>query len=750
MYTLVAVLLASSTLAPRPPATDAARQEADRRAGELLGRMTLAEKIGQLVQVNTSNGRVPDDLKERLRQGRIGSMLNEVSPAASREIQRIAVEESRLGIPLLMGRDVIHGYRTIFPIPLGQAATWDPELVAAAAAVAAREAAGAGFHWTFAPMMDIARDPRWGRIAEGFGEDPYLTSVLAAAMVRGFQGDRLSDPDRIAACAKHYAGYGAAEGGRDYDTANIPEGLLRDVYLPPFRSAVDAGVATVMTSFNEINGVPSSGSEFLLRRVLREEWGFRGFVVSDWNSMSEMIEHGFAADLADVAVKSLTAGVDMEMQSAAYSGELEALVRAGKVSERLVDEAARSVLRIKFEVGLFDTRRPFAAKVPGPPGPEARALAKTAAVRSVVLLKNEGHVLPLLRGRSTVAVIGPLADDPYEVLGTWNRDGQVDDTVTPLAAIRSLQGAERVRHAPGLPQARSRDTAGFAAAAEAARQSDVALLFVGEEAILSGEAHSRAHLDLPGAQEELVNAVAATGKPLVLVVLAGRPLTIPDVFAKASAVLYAWHPGTMTGAALADLVFGLESPSGKLPVTFPKAEGQIPVYYAHKNTGRPPTGRKLTLIDDIPPRARQSSLGDASRYLDVGYEPLYPFGYGLSYTEFRYANLSLTPARVGRGDTLHVRVDVTNAGPRGGEETVQLYVRDLVASLTRPVKELKAFQRVRLAAGETKAVELDVPVSSLGFHGRDMRYVVEPGAFKLWVGGDSHSGLEGGFEVVEP
>jgi beta-glucosidase len=728
----------------------AAERDVERRVNELLARMTLAEKVGQLVQINASGGQVPDALKERLRQGRLGSMLNEIVPAASLEIQRIAVEESRLGIPLLMGRDVIHGYRTIFPIPLAQAAAWNPQLVTDCAAVAAEEAAAAGFQWTFAPMMDIARDPRWGRIAEGFGEDTHLATVLAAAMVRGFQGDDYGAPNRIAACAKHYAGYGAAEGGRDYDTAWIPEGLLRDVYLPPFKAAVDAGAATVMTSFNEINGVPSSGSGFLLRQVLRDEWGFKGFVVSDWNSMSEMINHGFAKDLPDVAVKSIAAGVDMEMQSSAYADHLEALVKIGAVPQTLVDEAVRSVLRVKFKAGLFDTRRPFAAKVPGPPSARALELAKTAAVESVVLLKNEGGALPLARGVASVAVIGPLADDPYEVLGTWNRDGQITDTVTPLAAVRSLLGAKgQVRYAAGLPHSRSRDTAGFGAAVEAARQSDVALVFVGEEAILSGEAHSRAHLDLPGAQKELVNEVAAAGKPVVLVVFAGRPLTIPDVFAKARAVLYAWHPGTMAGPALADLLFGVASPSAKLPVTFPKTEGQIPVYYAHKNTGRPPTGRTLTLIDDIPPRARQSSLGDASRYLDIGYEPLYPFGYGLSYTSFRYANLRLASGRMKRDGTLRVEVDLTNTGDREGIEIAQLYVRDLVASLTRPVKELKAFQRVTLAARETKTLAFDLEAASLGFHGPDNRYVVEPGAFRVWVGGDSASGLESGFEVVE-
>ncbi|MFI4945622.1 MAG: glycoside hydrolase family 3 N-terminal domain-containing protein [Burkholderiales bacterium] len=727
----------------------AAERDVERRANELVAKMTLPEKIGQLVQINDYDGAIPESLKQRLREGRVGSMLNEIVPAASQEIQRIAVEESRLGIPLLMGRDVIHGYRTIFPIPLGQAAAWEPQLVTDAASVAAEEAAAAGFQWTFAPMMDVARDPRWGRIAEGFGEDPHLASVLAAAMVRGFQGEDPSAPNRIAACAKHFAGYGAAEGGRDYDSAWIPEGLLRDVYLPPFKAAVDAGALTVMTSFNEINGVPSTGSEFLLRRVLRGEWGFKGLVVSDWESTAEMIAHGYSRDLKHAAEQSIAAGVDLEMQSTAYADHLEALVTSGAVPVRLVDEAVRNVLRVKLQVGLFDTRRPFAAALPAAPSPRARELAKSAALKSVVLLKNEGALLPLAKAAS-VAVIGPLADDPYEVLGTWNRDGQIADTVTPLAAIRTLLAdAARVRYAQGLPHSRSRDVAGLPAAVEAARQSDVALVFVGEEAILSGEAHSRAHLDLPGAQKQLVDEVAATGKPVVLVVLAGRPLTIPDVFDKARAVLYAWHPGTMTGPALADLLFGVESPSGKLPVTFPKTEGQIPVYYAHKNTGRPPTARKLTLLDDIPLRARQSSLGDAARYLDIGYEPLYPFGYGLSYTSFRYANLRLASARAKRSETLRVLVDLTNTGSRAADEVAQLYVRDLVGSLTRPVKELKGFRRVRLAAGETQTVAFDVPVETLGFHDLSMRYVVEPGAFRLWVGGDSQSGLEAGFEVLE-
>jgi beta-glucosidase len=716
----------------------------------LLTKMTLPEKIGQMVQINAFGGKIPDELKQRLRDGRIGSMLNEVNTKTSLEIQRIAVEESRLGIPLIMARDVIHGFRTIFPIPLGQAATWDAELVRNCARLAAEEATSAGFHWTFAPMMDIARDPRWGRIAEGFGEDPYLASVMAAAMVHGFQGDNLSAPNTIAACAKHFAGYGAAEGGRDYDTANIPQGLLRDEYLPPFKSAVQAGVATIMTSFNEINGVPSSGNPFILRQILRDEWGFQGFVVSDWASMAEMIEHGFCSDLKDVAYKSITAGVDMEMQSSAYAEHLEELVKTGRVPQELVDDAVKRILRIKFKLGLFEEPSPYSARQSTKPSEAALKLAKTAALKSMVLLKNEDGILPLSDQVKSIAVIGPMADDPYEVLGTWNRDGKIEDTVTPLTAIKNLLGdGTEVNFAAGLAYSRNRDKNGFAKAVEQAKKSDVVLIFAGEESILSGEGHCRAYLDLPGAQNELITEIAETKKPIILVILAGRPLTIGDISKKAKAVLYAWHPGTTCGPALTDLIFGRESPSGKLPVTFPKAVGQIPVYYAHKNTGRPPHTRKLMMIDEIPIRAYQSAPGDAARYLDIGYLPLYPFGYGLSYTKFEYANLRLSSQRIEKGEHIKVSVELTNAGQVEAEEVVQLYVRDLVASLTRPVRQLKGFQRVRLTPKETKTVTFDLSGGALGFHNSDMKYVVEPGRFRLWVGGDSQSGLMEEFEVVE-
>lgn len=722
----------------------------EQRLEELLGKMTLTEKIGQMVQINYFGGEVSDDIKQRLKRGGIGSMLNAVDPEASMEIQRIAIEESRLGIPLIMGRDVIHGFRTIFPIPLGQAAAWEPELVRACARIAAEEAASAGFQWTFAPMMDIARDPRWGRIAEGFGEDPYLASAMAAAMVRGFQGDDLSAPDTIAACAKHYVGYGAGEGGRDYDTANIPEGLLRDVYLPPFNAAVQAGVATIMTSFNEINGVPASGNALILRQILRKEWGFKGFVVSDWQSMSEMIVHGFCEDLNDVARKSIIAGVDMEMQSTAYVEHLEELVKKGVVSQELVDNAVRNILRIKFQLGLFEKPFPYSAKRASRPGRKALELAKTAALKSVVLLKNKDRLLPLSRDVKSVAVLGPMANDNYEVLGTWNRDGQTEDTVTPYTAIKTLLAdSAEVNYIAGLPYTRSRDKSGFADAVTQAQKSDVVLIFAGEEAILSGEGHSRAYLDLPGAQNELITTIAQTGKPVVLIVMAGRPLTIGEISEKAQAVLYAWHPGTMYGPALADIIFGIESPSGKLPITFPKAEGQIPVYYAHKNTGRPPHTRNLMMIDDIPVRAQQNTPGDAARYLDIGYLPLYPFGYGLSYTEFQYANLQLSSQQVKLGETIKVSVDLTNAGDMEAEEIVQLYVRDLVAGLTRPVKELKGFQKIRLKPNETKTIVFDLSSNALGFHNSDMKYTVEPGKFHLWIGGSSQSGLMSEFNLVE-
>lgn len=711
------------------------------RIDALLSRMTLAEKIGQMSQVSGP----AQEHEELIRQGGVGSLLNVVDVETGNRYQRLALEESRLGIPLLLGRDVIHGFRTIFPIPLGQAAAWNPGAVEAAAEIAAWEASSVGVNWTFAPMVDVARDPRWGRIAEGGGEDPYLTAQLGRAMVRGFQGQDLSEPGRIAACAKHYVGYGAAEGGRDYNTTLIPEGTLRDVYLPPFQACVQAGVATLMSAFNEINGVPATGNELTLRQILKREWKFDGFVVSDWGAVAEMVVHGFCADEREAARAALTAGVDMEMVSPCYRQHLALLVEEGRVPLALVDEAVRRILRIKFRLGLFENPYVDPARPSVLLAPKHRELAHQLARQSVVLLKNEGNVLPLSADLGSLAVIGPMADNPTDQMGCWVFDGRPEDVITPLQALRERLGERRVRFAPGLETCRDTGRKGFAQAAAAARQADAALLLLGEEAVLSGEAHCRAFLDLPGAQEELVEAVAAEGKPVVAVVLAGRPLTIGRVAEKVDALLFAWHPGTMGGPALADLLCGDESPSGKLPVTFPRTVGQIPLYYNHKNTGRPPQ-----LVDRAAPMGTPlDPVGFFSGYLDVEPTPLYPFGYGLSYAQFKYSHLELTSPRVRQGEGLTVSFNVQNVGPAAAEEVVQLYVRDAVGSVTRPVKELKGFQRVRLNPGESRLVSFSLHTDDLAFHNRDLERVTEPGLFHVWVGGGGDEGLHTTIEVVE-
>lgn len=711
------------------------------RIGGLLARMSLREKIGQMRQIS---GASPEG-ETLTRQGEVGSFFNIVDVETCNRYQRIAREESPHGIPLLMGRDVIHGFRTVFPIPLGQAASWNPSLVEAAAAVAAREASACGVNWTFAPMVDIARDPRWGRIAEGNGEDPFLGSVMAAAMVRGFQGKNLADPECIAACAKHYVGYGAAEGGRDYNTTLIPEPTLRDVYLPPFKACVDAGVASLMSAFNDLNGVPASGNDFTLRRILREEWGFRGLVVSDWTAIREMVVHGFCEDEKAAAVAALSAGVDMEMVSTCYSDHLEALVEEGTVPMAWIDEAVRRILHVKERLGLFENPYVKPSRVSVLLSPEHQDMARQLARQTLVLLKNKGDVLPLSKEIRSLAVIGPLADSPADQLGCWVMDGRPKDAITPLRALRERAGKSLVIHdAPGLPHPRSTNTSGFAEAVRAVRSSEVGLLFLGEDAGLSGEAHSRAFLDLPGAQEALLDALAAEGKPLILVVFAGRPLTLTRVLEKVDALLMGWHPGTMGGPAIVDVLFGDESPSGKLPVTFPRTVGQVPLYYNHKNTGRPP----LPDAPSIPLGTPLDPVGYVSCYLDVDPTPLFPFGYGLSYGRFRYENLSLSAERIAPSATLSVSARLTNVGKQTAEEVVQLYVRDLAGSLTRPVKELKGFQRVRLNPGESRLVTFSLTAADLAFHNRVGRRVAEPGTFHVWIGGSSTEGLRGEFELT--
>lgn len=715
------------------------------RVDALLSQMTLQEKIGQLNQLSVSG--YNDDMAAQVRTGVVGSILNEVDPEVINAYQKVAVEESRLGIPLIVSRDVIHGFHTVFPIPLGLASTFDPALVREGARLTAQEATAHGIRWTFSPMLDIARDARWGRIAEGSGEDTYLDAVMGVAMVEGYQGDVL-DTTSMAACIKHFVAYGAAEGGRDYNSTGVTERTLRNVYLPPFEACVEAGAMTLMTSFNDNDGVPSTANSFLLQDVLRGEWGFDGFVVSDWASTYEMVNHGFAVDNKHAGELAFNAGVDMDMMSYSYISHLEELLAEGKVSMKRIDEAVRSILRIKVRLGLFehpyvDVERAKTASYT----PEALEAARRSAVESAMLLANDG-VLPLDAAKvGTVLVTGPMADAPHDQLGTWTFDGDASYTVTPLMAIRRLYGDKvDVIYEPGLTFCREFNEAGIAKAAAAARRADVVLAFMGEEAIMSGEAHCLADISLKGAQRDLLKALHAAGKPVVLSIMAGRPLELDFELMHSDAVLYSFHPGTMGGTALAQLVFGDETPSGKSPVTFPKSAGQIPVYYNHNMTGRPFNGTE-TMLYDIPLKAGQTSLGNTSYWLDAGFGPQFPFGFGLTYTTFGYGVPVLDRAEYGVNDVVCASVELSNTGTREATEVVQLYVRDLVGSVTRPVKELKGFKRVTVAPGETVKVEFELPVQDLAFYGLDMVKKVEPGDFCLWIAGDSASGTPVQFTV---
>ena len=738
---LAALALLAMSCRENKPGTIGADRDVEARVERLLSRMTLAEKIGQMNQV--SAGGDVSNYADALRKGQIGSILNEVDPVKINEFQRISLEESRLGIPLLVARDVIHGYHTVFPIPLGLAATFDPALVEEGARIAALEATAQGVRWTFSPMLDIARDPRWGRIAEGSGEDTYLDARMAEAMVYGYQGRQL-DTTSMAACIKHFVGYGAAEGGRDYNSTYLTERQLRNVYLPPFQAAVEAGAMTLMTSFNDNDGVPSTGNTFVVKDVLRGEWGFDGLVVTDWNSMGEMIAHGFGEDRKDVARKALEAGVDMDMMTYGFLSHLEELVKTGAVKESAIDNAVRNILRVKIQLGLFehpyvDVEKGVAVQY----APEHLAAAQRSAEESAILLKNDG-VLPLKTDAvRSILVTGPMADAPHDQLGTWAFDGDKTHTVTPLKALQE-RFPGKVTFVPGLRYSREKRDA-FQDVVAAARRADVVLVFLGEEAILSGEAHSLADLNLKGSQSELLAALKAAGKPVVATVMAGRPLTIERDLPNCNAMFYSFHPGTMGGPALANLLFGDVNPSGKTPITFLRTVGQAPLYYSHNMTGRPYNGE--TLIDDIGMEAGQTSLGNTSYYLDYGAYPLFPFGFGLSYTQFAYSGIALDKDRYGRDDQIKVSLTLSNTGDYDGTEVVQVYVRDLVGSITRPVKELKAFERVSLKAGESKNLELQVPVSDLAFYGLDGVKKVEPGNFQLWVAGDSASGDPVSFTV---
>lgn len=718
------------------------------RIDSLLAKMTLQEKIGQLNQFNTAQF---DTLASAVAQGRVGSIINEVNPEVVNALQRKAVEESRLGIPLIFARDVIHGFNTVFPIPLGQAATWNPALVEEGARIAAVEASACGIRWTFSPMMDVSRDARWGRIAESAGEDPLLNERMGLAMIRGYQTDDLSNPTAMAACAKHFAGYGYSEAGKDYNTTWLPLPLLMDVVLPPFEAASRAGAATFMTSFNDINGVPSSGNRWLMRDMLREKWGFDGVLVSDWNAITEMINHGVAADKKETTILASTAGVDIDMEGHSYSDTMEELVKNGTIDQKTVDDMVRNVLRLKFRLGLFENPYVDLSRPSPSYAPAHLEAATRAAEEGAILLKNDG-MLPLGKNVRKIAVIGPMADAPYDQGGTWAPDLQKEHSVTPLAALRKLYGENNVIYSPGLKFTREKSTEGFDDAVKAATQADAVLCFLGEEAFMSGEAHSMADLDLKGAQTALLEAVKSAGKPTAVIFMAGRPLTVKNEVRMADAVIYTFHGGTMAGPALANIISGKANPSGKLPVTMARMTGQYPIYYAHKNTGRPPL---WTIdIDAVPLEALQTSTGCTSYYLDAGKDPLFPFGYGMSYTTFDISAPRLSATTIHMPDTdnldtpaLTVECTVTNTGDREGAETVQLYIRDMVGSLARPVKELKDFRKVTLKPGESRVITFPLAPSRLAFHDLEGKPVVEKGKFQVWTASDSASGTPAEFTL---
>ncbi len=736
--------------------------EIEARIDALLARMTLEEKAGQLNQFSagaaTGPGTGRSDYSDMIARGQIGSLFNLVGAKQVNAMQRIAVEKSRLHIPIVFGLDVIHGYRTIFPIPLALAATWDTTIVEKASRVAAEESSAAGVRWTFSPMVDVARDARWGRIAESGGEDTYLGAALARAYVRGYQGERLSDPTSIAACAKHFVGYGAAEAGREYNTTEISERLLRQVYLPPFHAAADEGAATFMSAFNSLNGVPSSANSFTLSQVLRKEWNYKGMVVSDWTSINELLNHSIANDGATAARKALQAGVDMDMESNLYEPNLPGLVRSGAISQATVDEAVRRVLRFKFALGLF--ARPYADEnvaVAGPITADYLQLARSAAEKSFVLLKNDAvngkPLLPLSVSKGgSIALIGPLADSAADMLGAWSAKGEVADVVTLRSTLQQRAAKEQFTlfYAKGTGVT-GNDDSGFADAVKVAQQSDVVVLALGERGNMSGEAAARTRLDLPGNQQKLLKSIVATGKPVVLLVFSGRPLVITWAAQHVPAILEAWFPGVQAGPALARTLFGEANPSGRLPVSFPRSVGQEPFYYAAL-----PTGRPVAASIDLSRAPENDKEKYVSRYIDETNAPLFDFGHGLSYTTFSYSSpvislksVSAKALNGGSAAPIIVSAEVKNTGTRPGEEVVQLYIRLRGTSVSRPVRELRGIKRLQLAPGEGKRVQFEIGADELSFWNIDMAHTVEPAMASVWVSPDSSHGEATDFEIVQ-
>ena len=729
-------------------------QPAEKRVADLVKRMTLGEKIGQLWQADMGAD-ADKKYASQLQHGEISSFFNGSelieTPVMRNKLQHLAVEQSRLGIPLIFGHDSIHGFRTVFPIPLAQACAWEPGLFERTQAISARETAAAGIDWTFAPMVDLARDPRWGRIAEGFGEDPWLGALNAVACVRGFQGTNVANPDRVVACLKHYAGYGAAEGGRDYNTTEISEYTLRNFYLPQFKAGLDAGAWTVMSAFNCLSGMPASANRHTLTEILRNEWKFRGYVISDWDAVNELIPHGVAADEAGAARLALTAGVDMEMASTNYHDTLKEQVEHGTVSESVVDEAVRRVLIVKFAKGLFE--HPYVDEARCQTAylrPDALALAREAAAKSCVLLKNENRSLPISKQTKSIALIGPLAEDAEELVGCWSSRAHAADIVPLTIGIREklpadaqltvargcaiIESGKPRQHIEDSSPIREQPTGTneIAGAVAAANAADVVVMALGEPRDWSGESSSRSDLGLPGRQQELFDAVVATGKPVIVVLFNGRPLALPRIQEKAAAILEAWHPGVQGANGVADVLFGDVDPAGRLTATFPRSVGQVPIYYNHFNTGRPGTG-------DF-----------KGQYADGPSDPLYPFGFGLAYTKFEYGKVELSAPTMKTGETLTAKVNLKNTGQRAGTEVVQLYIRDVAASAgPRPVRELKGFQKVLLQPGESRDVTFIISGRELGYYDTKGNWLVEPGKFQVWICKDSASGSPAEFELVK-
>jgi beta-glucosidase len=721
----------------------AQRKTIPQKVDSVLHLMTLEEKIGQMNQYNgdwDATGPITKDgdKQNQIRKGMLGSMLNVTGVEHTRELQEIAMQ-SRLKIPLLFGQDIIHGYRTTFPIPLGEAASWDMTAIRRSARIAATESAAAGVHWTFAPMVDIARDPRWGRVMEGAGEDPWLGSQIARARVLGFQGNRLGDTDAIMACAKHFAAYGAAIGGRDYNSVDMSLRTLWEVYLPPFKAALDAGAATFMNSFNDLNGIPATGNAYLQRDVLKGKWRFQGFTVSDWGSVGEMIPHGYAENNYEAAREAVTAGCDMDMESRSYIGNLAKLVREGKINITLIDDAVRRILTKKFQLGLFDDPFRFSDEKRAAQqwdNPDNLAIEQTMAEESIVLLKNDNHLLPLSKSTGTIALIGPLIKSIRENLGFWSYYWP-DDTariVSPWTGIRNHVGAATsLLYAKGC-EIDDTSKAGFEEAIAIANQADVVIMDVGEAPDMSGEAKSRSNLHLPGVQEDLIRVIRATGKPVVVMISAGRPLIFNWTADHVPAILYTWWLGTRAGNAMADVLFGDYNPSGKLPISFPRTEGQIPVYYDHYSTGRP--------------ARNDSDRYYVSAYIDLLNGPRFPFGYGLSYTDFTYSDITLSTPAFRPDGKLTASVTLTNTGKYDGRETAQLYIRDLVGSVVRPVKELKGFQQVFLKAGESRRISFTIGAEDLRFYNDKLQYIYEPGEFRLYIGSNSNEVREAKFTLL--